>query len=39
MVLPPDLAAEHEEEEEKKPTSVWNFLIPMVCLIAVTLIT
>ena len=39
MVLPADLAAEHEEEEEKEPTSIWNFLVPMVCLIVVTLIT
>ena len=39
MILPPDLAAEHVEEEEQKTTSVWNFLVPMVCLIAVTLIT
>ncbi|HIU26063.1 MAG TPA: hypothetical protein IAC50_06195 [Candidatus Copromorpha excrementigallinarum] len=39
LVLPPDLAAEHVEEEEKPPTNIWNFLIPMVCLIVVTLIT
>lgn len=38
-MLPPDLAAEHVEEEEKPPTNIWNFLIPMVCLIVVTLIT
>ena len=41
QVLPPDLAAEHEEEsvEEKPPTSIWNFLIPMVAIIAVTFVT
>lgn len=39
MVLPADLAAQEEHEEEEKTTSVFNFLIPMVCLIAVTLIT
>lgn len=39
LVLPADLAAQEEHEEEGKATSVFNFLIPMVCLIAVTLIT
>lgn len=39
LVLPADLAAQEEHEEEGKTTSVFNFLIPMVCLIAVTLIT
>ena len=41
QVLPPDLAVEHEEEsaEEKPPTSIWNFLIPMVAIIAVTFVT
>ena len=40
-VLPPDLAAQQEEEvvEEKPPTSIWNFLIPMVAIIVVTFIT
>lgn len=37
MVLPPELAAQEEKNEEEKPTSVWNFVIPMVCLIGVTL--
>lgn len=37
MVLPADLAEQEEAAEEKKETSVWNFLIPMVALIVVTL--
>lgn len=39
LVLPADLAAQEEHEEKGRTTSVFNFLIPMVCLIAVTLVT
>lgn len=41
MLLPEDLAAEADaaEDEEKAETSIWNFVIPMAALIAVTLIT
>lgn len=41
VLLPEDLAEEasSSEEEEKAETSIWNFIIPMAALIAVTLIT
>lgn len=39
LVLPADLAAESEEAEEAPATSIWNFLVPMVSLIIVTLVT
>ena len=39
LVLPAELAEQAEQAEEEKGTSVWNFLIPMVSLIAVTLYT
>ncbi len=40
ILLPEDLAAEAAaEDDSKKETSVWNFLVPMVALIAVTLYT
>ena len=41
VLLPEDLAedASSSEEEEKAETSIWNFVIPMAALIAVTLIT
>lgn len=41
MVLPEDLAAEASanDDENKKPVNILNFLIPMVSLIAVTLVT
>lgn len=41
MLLPEDLASEADaaEDEEKAETSIWNFVIPMAALIAVTLIT
>lgn len=41
VLLPEDLAEEasSSEEEEKAETSIWNFVIPMAALIAVTLIT
>ncbi len=39
LVLPADLAAEMEAEEEKEVVSIWNFLVPMVSLIIVTLVT
>lgn len=39
MVLPPELAGKDEAVEEAEATSIWNFLIPMVCLIIVTLVT
>lgn len=41
VLLPEDLAedASSSEEEEKAETSIWNFIIPMAALIAVTLIT
>lgn len=39
LVLPPDLAEQETVQEEQETTSIWNFLIPMICLIAVTLIT
>lgn len=41
VLLPDDLAEEasSSEEEEKAETSIWNFVIPMAALIAVTLIT
>ncbi len=39
FVLPPELAAEMEIEDEKEITSIWNFLVPMISLIVVTLIT
>lgn len=41
MLLPEDLAAEAgaADDEEKAETSIWNFVIPMAALIAVTLIT
>ncbi len=38
-VLPPDLDQMQEEAENTEVTSIWNFLIPMVALIAVTLFT
>ena len=40
MLLPEDLMeAAEEAEEEKETTSIWNFLVPMIALIAVTLYT
>ena len=40
LILPPDLAEQNEaEEENKKETSAWNFIIPMVGVIAVALYT
>ena len=41
VLLPEDLAEEasSSEEEEKAETSIWNFIIPMAALIAVTLVT
>ena len=41
VLLPEDLVEEasSSEEEEKAETSIWNFVIPMAALIAVTLIT
>lgn len=39
LVLPADLAADSEEAEEAPATSIWNFLVPMVSLIIVTLVT
>lgn len=39
LVLPAELAAEMEEAEEAPATSIWNFLVPMVSLIIVTLVT
>ena len=41
VLLPENLAEEasSSEEEEKAETSIWNFVIPMAALIAVTLIT
>lgn len=41
VLLPEDLAEEasSSEDEEKAETSIWNFIIPMAALIAVTLIT
>lgn len=41
VLLPEDLAEEasSSEGEEKAETSIWNFIIPMAALIAVTLIT
>lgn len=41
VLLPEDLAedASSSEEEEKAETSIWNFIIPMAALIAVTLVT
>ena len=39
MVLPLELADKEDVSEEAEPTSIWNFLIPMVCLIIVTLVT
>lgn len=40
VLLPEDLAAEAEAaEENEKVTSVWNFVVPMAALIAVTLYT
>lgn len=38
-VLPPDLEQLQEEAENTETTSIWNFLVPMVALIAVTLFT
>ena len=37
MVLPAELAEQEQDVEHKEKTSVWNFLVPMVALIAVTL--
>lgn len=37
QVLPPEVAESHIEESDKAETSIWNFLIPMLALIAVTL--
>lgn len=39
ILLPRDLAEQAAPEEEGKQTSVWNFLIPMISLIGVTLWT
>ena len=41
VLLPEDLVEEasSSEEEEKAETSIWNFIIPMAALIAVTLVT
>ena len=40
ILLPEDLAVAAEEAgEEQKSTSVWNFLVPMVALIVITLCT
>ncbi len=41
ILLPEDLAEEAaaSDEEEKAETNIWNFIIPMAALIAVTLIT
>lgn len=39
MVLPAELVDKEDAAEESEPTSIWNFLIPMVCLIIVTLAT
>lgn len=39
LILPAELAAEMEDLEDVPVTSIWNFLVPMVSLIVVTLIT
>lgn len=38
-LLPEDLMGKDDDHEEMETTSIWNFLIPMIALIAVTLFT
>lgn len=38
-LLPEGLEEEHEGEEEKGVTNIWNFLIPMIGVVGVTLVT
>lgn len=38
-LLPEDLMGKDDDHEEQETTSIWNFLIPMIALIAVTLFT
>lgn len=39
LVLPEDLAEQEEDQEDAETTSIWNFLVPMVSLIVVTIVT
>lgn len=38
-LLPEDIVEETDEQEDKKVTNIWNFLIPMIGVVGVTLFT